>query len=154
MQAPTGNTAQTRREGLAVLENTLAEVGNGIIHATPAVVALWAGDYLVEQTRDNQIHTTGNGTIVVSGAGYIGVRPDGYPGDPGATAEWAFVTNFIEVRRDDLTILPGQYSQALDRVSNEITFYAERDYLLTWVGRQDSSDDEHTQAGVLIDRTN
>ncbi len=154
MEAPTGNTPQTRREGLAVLENTLAEVGNGIIHATPAVVALWAGDYLVEQTRDNQIHTTGNGTIVVSGAGYIGVRPDGYPGDPGATAEWAFVTNFIEVRRDDLTILPGQYSQALDRVSNEITFYAERDYLLTWVGRQDSSDDEHTQAGVLIDRTN
>ncbi len=58
MEAPVTNTAQTRREGLAILENKLAQVGNGIIHATPAIVALWAGDYLVEQTRDNQIHTT------------------------------------------------------------------------------------------------
>ena len=144
-------TAQNRREGLALLENAIAEVGNGIIHATPAVAALWRGDYLLDLGRDGQLRT-GIGTLVVVGAGYIGVMPDAQLG-LGATEEWAFATGFIQIRRDDITILPGQYSQALDRSSNEVTFYAERDYLLSWVGRQDGSDTEHIQAGVLIDRS-
>lgn len=153
MHAPVGATPQTRREALAILENEIAAVGSGMIHATPAIATLWRGDYLIDQGRDNQLRT-GIGTLVVVGAGYIGVRPDGYPGEPTSTQEWAFATNFVQIRRDDqVTILPGQYSQALDRSTNELTFYAERDYLVTWVGRQDTSDNEHTQAGVLIART-
>ncbi len=147
-----GGAAQTRREGLALLENAIGEVGAGIIHITPALAAIWAGDYLIGADRAGQMRTLGNGTLVVVGAGYIGQSPDAQHGFT-ATQEWAFATGFIQVRRDDVTILPGQYSQALDRSTNEITFYAERDYLLSWVGRQDSSDDEHIQAGVLIART-
>jgi hypothetical protein len=150
MDAPVGNTPQTRREGLAILETEIAKVGNGIIHATPATATLWRGDYLIDVVG-GQLRT-GIGTLVVVGAGYIGARPDAY-GGLGATQDWAFATGFIQVRRDEITILPGQYSEALDRVSNELTFYAERDYLLSWVGRQDNSDAEHIQAGVLIDRT-
>ncbi len=146
-----GGAAQTRREGLALLENAIAEVGAGIIHATPALAALWRGDYLLDVGRDGQLRT-GIGTLVVVGAGYIGVSPDAQHGFT-STQEWAFATGFVQVRRDDVTILPGQYAQALDRATNEITFYAERDYLLSWVGRQDDSDDEHIQAGVLVDRT-
>jgi hypothetical protein len=144
--------AQSRREGLALLENAIAEVGAGIIHVTPAIAALWAGDYLIGVGRDGLMRTLGNGTLVVVGAGYIGATPDEQQGATGSQ-EWAFATGFIQVRRDDLSILPGQYAQALDRASNEITFYAERDYLISWVGRQDDSDSEHIQAGVLIDRT-
>ncbi len=146
-----GGAAQTRREGLALLENAIAAVGAGIIHVTPALAALWRGDYLLDVGRDGQLRT-GIGTLVIVGAGYIGVSPDAQHGFT-STQEWAFATGFVQVRRDDVTILPGQYAQALDRATNEITFYAERDYLLSWVGRQDDSDDEHIQAGVLVDRT-
>lgn len=152
MDAPVGNTAQTRREGLAILEEEIALVGNGIIHATPALAALWAGDYLIAADRNQQMRTLGNGTLVAVGAGYIDARPDAYAG-LGASEAWAFATGFIQVRRDEITILPGLYSQALDREVNELTFYAERDYLLSWVGRQDPSDSEHIQVGILIDRT-
>ncbi len=152
MEAPAGATAQTRREGLAILENTIAEVGNGIIHVTPALAALWAGDYLIGAER-GQMRTLGNGTLVSVGAGYIGAKPDAYQAPLGASEEWAFATGFIDYHSDDLTMLPGQYAQALDRGSNEVTFYAERDYLLSWVGRQDSNDDQHIQAGVKIGRT-
>ena len=151
MDAPVGNTPQTRREGMAILENAIAAVGNGIIHATPALAELWRGDYLLDAGRDGQLRT-GIGTLVAVGAGYIGARPDAYAGLT-ATQEWAFATGFVQIRRDEITILPGQYSQALDRSTNEITFYAERDYLLSWVGRQDTSDDQHIQAGVKIGRT-
>ena len=144
--------AQARREGLALLENAIGEVGAGIIHITPALAAIWAGDYLIGVARDGLMRTLGNGTLVVVGAGYIGVSPDAQHGFT-SSQEWAYATGFVQVRRDDVTILPGQYSQALDRSTNEITFYAERDYLLSWVGRQDGSDDEHIQAAVLIDRT-
>ncbi len=152
MEAPVGATAQTRREGLAILENEIASVGNGIIHITPALAALWAGDYLIAPER-GQMRTIGNGTLVAVGAGYIGAKPDAYQAPVTSTQEWAYATGFIDYHSDDLTILPGSYSQALDRSSNEVTFYAERDYLLSWVGRQDSNDDQHIQAGVLIGRT-
>jgi hypothetical protein len=144
--------AQARREGLALLENAIGQVGAGIIHITPALAAVWAGDYLIGVDRAGQMRTLGNGTLVVVGAGYIGVSPDAQHGFT-SSQEWAYATGFVQVRRDDVTILPGVYSQALDRSNNEITFYAERDYLLSWVGRQDDSDDEHIQAAVLIDRT-
>lgn len=152
MDAPAGATAQTRREGLAILENEIALVGNGIIHATPALAALWAGDYLIGVER-GQMRTLGNGTLVAVGSGYIGTAPDAYQAPLGAGQEWAYATGFIDYHSDDLTILPGQYAQALDRSDNQVTFYAERDYLLSLVLRQDSSDDDHIQAGVKIDRT-
>ena len=52
-----------------------------------------------------------------------------------------------------MTILPGNYAQAIDRSQNEVVFIAERSYLLSWVGRIDSNDETNIQAGVLIDRT-
>lgn len=151
MEVLAGGAAQTRREGLALLERAIAEVGNGMIHVSPSLAALWAGDYLIVPER-GQMRTLGNGTLVVVGAGYIGIRPDGYAGLLDGE-EWAFATGFVQVRRDEITIMPGQYSESLDREINELTFYAERDYLLTWVGRQDPGDEEHIQAGILVDRS-
>ena len=91
------------------------------------------------------------GTLVAVGAGYIGVVPDGEAA-LAADQEWAFATGFVQVRRGELFVNPAVYSQAIDRAFNEVTYYAERNYLLSWVGRQDGSDANHIQAGVLIDR--
>lgn len=139
-------------EGLALLEKAIAVVGNGMIHATPETVTFWERDYLLDVERDGKMRTKGNGTLVAIGAGYINARPDGHPG-LGATQDWAFATGFVQYRRDAVTIMPSDYAQAMDRSVNEVTFYAERDYLLTWVGKEDPADTDHIQAGVLINRT-
>jgi hypothetical protein len=138
-------------EGLALLEKAIAEAGNGMIHATPETAIFWARSYLVAPDRQGQMRTA-VGTIVAVGAGYINARPDGHPG-LGATQDWAFASGFVQIRRDDVTVLPADYAQALDRAVNEVAYYAERDYLITWVGKEDPSDSLHIQAGVLINRT-
>jgi len=152
MEALNGGTAVTPTEGLALLEEEIARVGNGMIHVAPATATYWVSQYLIEAGRDNQMRTR-LGTLVAVGAGYIDVVPDNYgAGLPPADTEWAFASGFVQIRRSEVTMLSNDYAQSLDRSSNEVTVYAERDYLLTWVGRQDTGDDNHIQAGVLIDR--
>lgn len=147
-----GGTAVSPVEGLALLEEEIATVGNGMIHAAPATITYWTTNGSVSAARDNQLRT-GQGTLVVSGAGYMGAYPDDAPGTPPADQEWAFASGFVNYRQSEITILPGNYAQALDRSSNEVVFIAERHYVLGWVGRQDGSDESNIQAGVLIDRT-
>lgn len=150
-----GSGAVTPTEGLALLEREIATVGNGTIHVAPATATYWVAEHLIEAaSRGGTIQMrTKLGTLVVIGAGYTGVVPDG-KAVPAADQEWAFASSMIQVRREvDATILPSEYSQALDRSTNEVAFYAERAYLLNWIGRQDTSDEAHIQAGVLIDRT-
>lgn len=91
------------------------------------------------------------GTLVVVGAGYTDARPDGQAA-PGATEDWAFASGLIQVTSGELQTIPADISQALDRSNNDVLYLAERPYLLVWVGRQDASDDNHVQAGVLVDR--
>lgn len=142
--------AVTPTEGLALLESEIASVGSGVIHVAPATATYWFTNGSIVTGRDGLMRT-GLGTPVVVGAGYLGARPDGEDA-PAADEEWAFASDQIQIRRGEVTVLPGNYSEALDRSINEVTFYAERDYLLTFVGRQDGSDANHIQAGVLIDR--
>jgi hypothetical protein len=137
-------------EGLALLEDEIASVGAGIIHVAPATATYWAGEGLIEAVR-NQMQTK-LGTPVAIGAGYRDADPDS-GASPAADEEWAFATGPIEILRDQTPRYEAsEYSQALDRSSNEVVFIVERDYLLSWVGRSDGSDEAHIQAGVLIDR--
>lgn len=144
-------TAVTPVEGLAMLEQEIATVGSGMIHVAPATATAWVANLLISVGRDGKMRT-GLGTVVTIGGGYMAAYPDNAPGTPPADQEWAFASGPVEYRRSEVTILPGNYSQALDRAQNEVVFIAERNYLLTWVGRQDSSDETQIQAGVLIDR--
>jgi hypothetical protein len=138
-------------EGLAKLENAIAEVGNGMIHVTPATATALAGSFLI-QRRSPGILETALGTIVVVGAGYIGAYPMGGSA-PSGDQEWAFASEFIEVHRDEDEIVGPTIGQSMDRSTNDVTLYAERNYLLAWVGRQAPGDTNHVQAGVLIDRS-
>jgi hypothetical protein len=50
-------------------------------------------------------------------------------------------------------MVPTSYAQALDRAMNDVLFLAERPYVLNWIGRQNTTDDENVQAGILVDLT-
>jgi len=144
-----GSGAEDPLEGLALLEGAIP-FGNGIIHAPPETASVWASEGYIKPLRGQMV--TNLGTRVAVGEGYTGVRPDGETG-PGATTQWAFATGPIDIYRDtDIRVDGGTIREALDRTSNDISLIAERDYLLLWVGRQDSSDTSNVQAGVLIDR--
>lgn len=139
--------AVSPKEGLALLEEEIASHGTGgIIHAAPATVAYWSGDYLVEERR-GQLRTVGGNTLVVRGAGYIDAAGGSQPGE-----EYAWATGPIEYTRSEIVVVPADYAQALDRSINDVLFIAERSYLINWVGRQDPTDSDQIQAGVLIDR--
>jgi hypothetical protein len=150
MKKLASGAAQNPVDGLALLENEIARVGNGIIHATPAVATDWAASSLL--VKQGAVLYTVLGTPVVVGAGYIGVFPVG-SAVPAAGTEWAFASGGIAITRGDTQTLPGRYSEAIDRSLNDATFLVERNYLINWVARQDTGDPDHIQAGVLIDRT-
>ncbi len=136
-------------EGLALLEQEIARNGTGMIHVDPSVATYWEANLLIS-SKGGQM-STGLGTPVAVGAGYIDAAPDG-EGTPDPGEQWAWASGPVEISRSDLFTIPGLYSQAIDRSQNDVMFYAERHYLINWIGRIDSSDDDHIQAGVLIDR--
>jgi len=142
-------------EGLRLLENNIGERGNGMIHVTPGGATYLTENGLIAPEASGgvrQMRTVGNGTLVAVGAGYIGAYPDDQPGTPAAGREWIYASGFVQYRRGEVEVMPESYADAIERQQNEVVFLAERNYLLTWVGRQDSNDASNIQAGVLIDR--
>lgn len=137
-------------EGLALLEQEISLNGTGIIHCDPATFTAWVANYLVEPK--GAVMRTYLGTPVAVGAGYIGVVPDGEAA-LGDTQGWAFATGPIEIRREtNPNFAASNYADVFDRSLNDVNFIAERPYLFNWMARTSSSDDDHIQAGVLIDR--
>jgi hypothetical protein len=139
--------AVTPDVGLSYLEEAIGATGKaGVILTTPAVGAAMngSGGYLLD-LQGGKFVTTANGTPVALDGGFIGANPSLHA--PAAAGQaWAFATGPIQVRRNgDIEIIPGEFSQAMSTANNEVTFIAERDYLVTW--------DTELQAGVLIDWT-
>lgn len=155
MDVLASGNAVSPQVGQSYLENAIAALTGrqGIIHATPAVVAAWGyGAGLPEDVPpDEEVddppppHTlrTANGTPVISGAGYIGVHPLGSGGlvGPGETTDWVYATGPVEVRVGDLE--PTEVEDVIDHASNDIVIRAERYVLPNW--------DTGLQVGVLID---
>lgn len=124
---------------LSYLEDAIGSTGRcGIIHATPATIAALQAFPLGDAGDERLV--TANGTRVVSGDGYIGNRPEGEP-VLGATEAYMYATGPVEVRLGPSSI--PNLRTALDREINEVTFRAERPFLVTW--------DTALQAGVLVD---
>lgn len=147
LDALTGNTAVSPQVGLSYLENAIgARTGRqGVIHATPAVVAAWGfgaglSDDPVDEPPPMSALRTANGTPVISGAGYIGVDPVSQSA-PGATTDWVFATGQVEVRIGDGPRV--DISESIDRTVNDIIIRPERFVLVEW--------DTALQVGVLID---
>lgn len=135
--------AQTALESMALLENAIATTGRqGMIHADPATATAWASNHLTLQ--EGRYLRTWLGTPIVVGHGYVGTTPAG-GGAAGADQGWAFVTGPVEIIRGELIVNPPTVAEALDRDSNDLTFYAERDYLVYW--------DTALQSAVLVDRS-
>lgn len=135
-------------EGLALLEDEIgAKGGGGIIHVTPALATHWISANLIDDARGRGQMQTGLGTPVAVEAGLIGAATRTTPGE-----EVAYATGPVEYMRGDVVSVPTDYSQALDRSNNDVLYIAEREYVLSWVGRSSPSDDNHIQAGVLVDR--
>jgi hypothetical protein len=142
-----GGAAVTPDVGLSHLEDAIGATGRmGMIHTTPAVGASLngSGGYGLD-IRSGALLTTANGTPVALDGGYIGASPSLHAA-LGTGEAWAFATGPVQIRRTgDIEIIPGDIREATDRSINEVTFLAERDYLVTW--------DTSLQAGVLIDWT-
>jgi hypothetical protein len=145
-----GGAAVTPDVGLSWLEDAIGATGRaGMIHLTPATAASMngSGGYGLDMrpASGGPLKTTANGTLVAVDGGYIGANPSLHA--PAASGQaWAFATGPVQVRRSgDITVVADNIAQSMDRASNEVTFRAERDYLVTW--------DTELQAAVLIDWT-
>jgi hypothetical protein len=117
-----------------------------MIHASPAVAASMngTGGYNLDVVSGRLV-TSVNGTPVASDGGYIGASP-ALHAPLTAGQGWAFATGPVQVRRGpEIEIIAEDIAQSMDRSTNEVTFRAERPYLVTW--------DTALQAGVLIDWT-
>ena len=89
-----------QRRHCRYLEEALGATGRqGLIHASPPVVAGWA-EYL---HIENEMLLTINGTPVASGSGYIGASSNG--NIPSAGTAYAFVTGPVQVRVSEPTLV-------------------------------------------------
>lgn len=142
--------AVTPDVGLSYLEQAIGATGRaGMIHMDPATATSMngSGGYGLDlrPTSGGVLRTTANGTLVAVDGGYIGANPSLHA--PAAAGQsWAFATGPVQIRRGgDIEIIADNIAQSMDRASNEVTFRAERDYLVTW--------DVALQAAVLVDWT-
>ena len=131
------------RAGMALLEEAIGATGRaGVIHLTPGAATAARSEHLVDS--DGTYLRTILGTPVVVGDGYIGAVPDGEDA-PDLAESWAFATGPVQIRRSDIFINPPTLAEALDREINQVTYRAERYYLVDW--------DTALQAAILLDWT-
>jgi hypothetical protein len=134
-----GGATESPAVALAYLEDAIAGTGRGgVIHAAPGTLA--ALNPALTYSDEGQLYTTGSGTPVVSGSGYIDTDPDG-GSTPAADQDWMFATGPVRVYLGEITVPP--IAEALDRSDNTVTFRAERPVLALW--------DTALQVGVLVD---
>jgi hypothetical protein len=109
----------------------------GLIHATPAVIAALQAFPIGGQ---NERLETANGTPVVSGMGYQDVDTP-WLAEPDDTEDWIFATGPVNVYLGP--IVTGNIRDSLERSLNDVTFRAERYVVAVW--------DTALQAAVLVD---
>lgn len=120
--------AATPANALACLEQGLGDCGTGaagMIHCTRDTASAWSAALLLQRDPQTGLVTTINGTVVVADAGYPGTSPAGAARSDGHV--WAYATsNYVEVRRGAIAVIPGTFSEAMTRDSNKIEWRAER----------------------------
>lgn len=134
-----GGGAVAPREGMAILEDAIAENygGTGLIHATPGTTDLLSS---ILETDDTGTIYTQAGTPVVSGFGYVGAEANSVA--PGDQQAWMFASPPMEVYLTDP--VTTDLRSSLDRGNNEVSFIVERFALAYW-------DIAALQVAVLVD---
>lgn len=141
---PLGGGAVKPSEALALIENSIAAdtAIQGLIHADPATVTAWSREFLVFHEGGELVTT--NGTRVVAGAAYVGIHPADEAA-PGTSQAWVFATGPVQVLRSEVYVVPDTIEEAVDRTFNDVTYRAERNYVVDW--------DTAYLAEVLADRS-
>jgi hypothetical protein len=130
---------------LSFLEEAIGATGRqGVIHATPAVIAGLQA-FPIDSTLEDTRLITAVGTPVVAGDGYIGVDTP-WLTSPGTGESWAFATGRVEVHLGPMVSFP--LAESLERDINVTTFRAEKYALAIWDG---IDEDELAAAAVLVD---
>ena len=143
---PVGTTGVQTIKALSLLDQAIADanIGQGMIHATPYIVDLWAnaGGLIIGERGGRILSPQGN--IIVSGNGYTGAAPSAtVPAPAGAlptTATpgfvYAYATGLVVLHRDATpTVNPPSLSEALDRSLNTIRYRAHRAYAIARNGQ-------------------
>lgn len=129
---------------VALLEQAIADKGgDGVIHMRPGPFTQLSLGYGGAVTVKSGVAYTQLGTPIVPSVGYPGLGPAN--ASIATTVEWAYATGPINLRRSEVTIVPGSMSEATNRSINLTTFRAERYVLLTW--------DQRIHAAAKIDRS-
>lgn len=117
---------------LACLERGLTTCSSqrSMIHCTVDVMVAWKEDHLIE--LNGQVWTTPNGTIVVADQGYPGSGPHGQAATSGHV--WAYGTDMVYLRFDDMFVIPDLEAEALDRSVDTFEYRAEQLAAATWSG--------------------
>lgn len=116
---------------IAALESNIAECvpgGVGVIHVNFGVLSYLTNNYLAVE-RNGKFYTP-TGQLIVAGAGYPGSGPGNVPASPGQT--WVFATGPVAVYNGDEFYTPSTFDQAVDRIINNVTFFAEQTYAVIW----------------------
>ena len=134
-----GGAAVKPYTGLAYLEEAIGATGQqGVIHASPGIVAQWFASFPMQENTSPLYTPTG--MLVSVGGGYAASQPFGEAA-PSAAKTWAFATGPVRAWLADEPTL--NIEDVLDRTTNDVTFRAERYALVEW--------DTSLQAAVLID---
>lgn len=125
-----GGTATDAAVGLALLDQAITRClhgQQGMVHATPYMLAIWRHRDAVESV--NGRYVTPNGHLVVAGSGYTGGAPRPAAGDPLPAApdltvpanQWAYATPMVQV-----LLGADEVHQDVDRAVNSETVRVER----------------------------
>jgi len=120
---------------LAELEQAVAsndELGVGMIHAQPRVVAAWRSLQLIEPDASGKRLRTIFGTLVVPGGGYPGSGTGLAAGT--VTSSWAYATGMVRVALGAEQVLPNDDADTMDRAVDDLTYRAERNFAVAWEG--------------------
>lgn len=119
---------QTIARSIGIADNAIADTwGRGMVHMRPETLAGAVSATVL--TKEGNVWMTPLGNIVVADAGYSGLSPAG-SGSVGD--DFICVTPSVEVHRSNVTTLPTELRDGLNRSTNELTVYAMRYVMTVW----------------------
>lgn len=123
-------------QALGALEAELAECygGQGVIHMTYATAEDALSNFLIQRVPVGPggkpaLQTVAGGNWVVVGSGYPGTSPAG--ATPPAGTAWMYATGAVFMYRSDIKST-SRPSEAVVRSINDLTYIAERTYVVAW----------------------
>lgn len=117
---------------LGELQQYFAETfdGRGMVHVTHRTLNFLVANYVVR--REGALWLDAFDNIVVAAQGYDGSGPGGTPAPVDGSRQWAYITPVINYLADDVQVVPGSFSEAVERTTNLVTFRAESVVAAFW----------------------